>query len=54
MWIRQAPANGSREIWGVQEVLIKQIVLRITHSKQSKLYLLPQEPEILTAKRDLW
>lgn len=52
--VGQTPANESMEIWGAREVLIQQIGLRITHSKQSKLYLLPREPEILTAKRDLW
>lgn len=46
--------NESREAWGTLEVLIQQIGLQIARGKQSKLYLLPQEPEIMTAKRDLW
>lgn len=50
----QTPANENRKVWEAREVLIRQIGLRITHSKQSKLYLLPWEPELLTAKRDLW
>lgn len=49
--VEQTHTNKTRVVWGAQEVLIQQIGLGITHNKQSKLYLLPWEPEILTAKR---
>lgn len=39
---------------GLWEEPVKQIGFQASHAKQSKFYLLPQEPEILTAKRDLW
>lgn len=48
------PPLTSRKVWEAREASTRQIGLRITHSKQSKLYLLPREPELLTAKRDLW
>lgn len=49
----RTPANEDGRC-GARAVFARRIGLRITHSKQSKLYLLPPEPEILTAKRDLW
>lgn len=49
----QTPTNKNGEAWGAWEEPIEQIGFQATHAKQSKFYLLPQEPEVFDSKERL-
>lgn len=51
--MEQTPTNKNGEVWGNWAEPVKQIGFQTTHGKQSKFYLLPQEPEIFDSKERL-
>lgn len=52
--MEQTPTNKNGEAGGgAWEEPIEQIGFQATHAKQSKFYLLPQEPEVFDSKERL-